>query len=33
MQTMPPRDSLHEIVEQALVKDGWRITDDPFVIS
>ena len=30
---MPPRDSLHEIVEQALVKDGWRITDDPFVIS
>lgn len=30
---MPPRDSLHEIVEEALVKDGWRITDDPFVIS
>jgi hypothetical protein len=30
---MPPRDALHGIVEQALIKNGWRITDDPFVIS
>jgi hypothetical protein len=30
---MPQRDAIHEIVEQALVKDGWQITDDPFVIS
>lgn len=30
---MPQRDALHGIVEQALVNDGWRITDDPYVIS
>jgi len=30
---MPQRDALHEIVEQALVKDGWQVTDDPYVIS
>ena len=30
---MPPRDSIHNIVKQAIVKDGWHITDDPYVIS
>ena len=30
---MPPRDSIHNIVKQAIVKDGWKITDDPYVIS
>ncbi len=30
---MPPRDSTHNVVKQALVKDGWEITDDPYVIS
>lgn len=30
---MPPRDSIHHIVKQAIIKDGWQITDDPYVIS
>jgi hypothetical protein len=30
---MPQRDSIHNIVSQALQKDGWEITDDPYVIS
>ncbi len=30
---MPARDSIHNIVKQAIVKDGWQITDDPYVIS
>ena len=30
---MPARDSIHEIVKQAIIKDGWNITDDPYVIS
>ncbi|HEY9803345.1 MAG TPA: XisH family protein [Leptolyngbyaceae cyanobacterium] len=32
---MPPRDAIHEIVKQALTKDGWIIknSDDPYVIS
>jgi len=30
---MPQRDSIHLIVRQSLVKDGWEITDDPYVIS
>ncbi|AUT03579.1 fatty-acid synthase [Nostoc sp. CENA543] len=30
---MPPRDNIHTIVKQAIIKDGWEITDDPFVIS
>ncbi|WP_373695830.1 element excision factor XisH family protein [Brunnivagina elsteri] len=24
---MPPRDAIHEIVKQALTKDGWIIKD------
>lgn len=30
---MPQYDAYHETVKRALVKDGWRITDDPFVIE
>ena len=30
---MPPRDSIHNLVKQAIIKDGWKITDDPYVIS
>src|SRR5262245_66385555 len=27
---MPARDTYHDAVRRALVKDGWTITDDPF---
>jgi len=27
---MPAKDTYHEVVRTALVKDGWTITDDPF---
>lgn len=30
---MAQRDSIHGAVKQALVKDGWEITDDPYVIT
>lgn len=30
---MPPRDTIHNVVKQAIIKDGWEITDDPYVIS
>ncbi|GFE71722.1 XisH family protein [Chroococcus sp. FPU101] len=30
---MPQRDTIHHLVKQALIKDGWEITDDPYVIS
>ncbi|NEP19174.1 MAG: fatty-acid synthase [Leptolyngbya sp. SIO4C1] len=30
---MPRRDTIHNLVKQALVKDEWQITDDPYVIS
>jgi hypothetical protein len=29
---MPRKDEIHEAVRNALVKDGWTITDDPFRI-
>jgi hypothetical protein len=29
---MPRKDLIHEAVKNALVKDGWTITDDPFRI-
>jgi hypothetical protein len=29
---MPRKDQIHEVVKNALVKDGWTITDDPFRI-
>ena len=30
---MAQRDALHDAVKQALVRDGWEITDDPHVIA
>jgi hypothetical protein len=32
---VPPRDTIHEIVKQAVIKDGWIIidTNDPYIIS
>jgi hypothetical protein len=32
---VPPRDTIHEIVRHAVIKNGWIITeaDDPYVIS
>ncbi len=30
---MPARDKYHDEVKSALIKDGWTITHDPYVIS
>lgn len=30
---MPARDFYHDIVRNALVKDGWTITDDPLTLK
>lgn len=30
---MPRRDTIHNIVKKAIIKSGWDITDDPYVIS
>jgi len=30
---MPQRDALHNLVKQALIKSGWEITDDPYIIN
>ena len=30
---MPQRDSIHDSVKLALSREGWEITDDPYVIS
>jgi len=30
---MPARDSIHEVVKEAIIKDGWEITDDPYVVA
>lgn len=30
---MPAKDMYHDAVKQALIKDGWTITDDPLHIS
>jgi hypothetical protein len=30
---MPRYDLYHEPVKHALIKDGWTITDDPFIIE
>jgi XisH protein len=30
---MPAKDSYHNTVVQALITDGWEITDDPFILS
>jgi hypothetical protein len=29
---MPRYDRYHDVVRQALIKEGWTITDDPFVL-
>lgn len=30
---MPQRDAIHDTVKQALIAEGWHITDDPYVIT
>jgi hypothetical protein len=30
---VPRKDAYHEVVKTALVKDGWQITEDPFLIG
>ena len=30
---MPRKDSIHEAIKAALIKDGWTITDDPFFLE
>lgn len=30
---MPARDIIHDAVRNALIKDGWTITDDPYIIA
>lgn len=30
---MPRKAAFHDIVKAALVKDGWKITDDPFLMG
>jgi hypothetical protein len=30
---MPARDAFHNAVRNALIKDGWTITEDPYVIQ
>jgi hypothetical protein len=30
---MPAKDFYHDAVKNALIKDGWRITDDPLILS
>ena len=30
---MPAKDLYHDTVVQALITDGWEITDDPFLLS
>ncbi len=30
---MPAKDLYHEVVKGALIKDGWSITHDPFILS
>ena len=30
---MPARDRFHELVKKALIKEGWDVTHDPYVVS
>lgn len=30
---MPKLDIIHNAVKNALIKDGWAITDDPYIIQ
>lgn len=31
--TMPKLDFIHSSVKNALIADGWRVTDDPYIIE
>ena len=31
--TMSRRDTIHNAVKNALIKDGWKITHDPFYVA
>jgi hypothetical protein len=30
---MPAKDIYHDTVRTALIKDGWKITDDPLILK
>lgn len=30
---MPARDFYHDAVKNALIKDGWTITNDPYILN
>ncbi len=30
---MPAKDTFHDVVKNALIKDGWTITHDPYTLS
>ncbi len=30
---MPARDIYHDSVKKALIKDGWTITHDPYILT
>lgn len=30
---MPAKDIYHNIVKKALIKEGWKMTDDPLVLQ
>jgi len=30
---MPAKDLYHDTVKNALIKDGWNITDDPYILA
>jgi hypothetical protein len=30
---MPAKDKIHNAVKNALIKDGWIVTDDPYIIE
>lgn len=30
---MPAKDLYHDTVKNALIKDAWNITDDPYVLA
>ena len=32
-KTMPKLDFIHSSVKNALIADGWRVTDDPYIIE
>ncbi len=30
---MPAKDIYHDTVKNALIKDGWNITNDPYILT